>query len=161
MRKANRLRVALPGITLALALAGCATSRWPDEPGKPVIVSQATNVEIADQFLTALTAARSARGLPEPVVTPRTQTDIRRLAEDLQAGRASAPGAQRAIEAWGRTAYQGPVESWLLDCTAGKTPEIPDKLISESSAVIAYAAAQFRPTSAAADQCAVVVVARR
>ncbi len=44
--------VACPCVTFALALAACATSRWPDEPGKPVTVSQAANVEAADQFLT-------------------------------------------------------------------------------------------------------------
>ena len=161
MRKQDRLRLCLLSLGFALALAACATSRWPDEPGKPVTVSQATNVEVADQFLTTLTAARSAHGLSEPVVTPRNQTDIRHFADDLQAGRASAPGAQRAIEAWGRTAYQGPVESWLLDCTGGRTPEIPSKLLSEPSAVISYAAAQFRPSSAPVDQCALLVVARR
>ncbi|HSS38177.1 MAG TPA: hypothetical protein VLT58_05360 [Polyangia bacterium] len=144
-----------------MALAACATSRWPDEPGKPVTVSQAANVEAADQFLTALTAARSARGLPEPVVTPRNQSDVRHFAEDLQAGRASAPAAQRAIEAWGRAKYEGPVESWLIDCTGGRALELPEKLVSEPSAVMAFAAAQFRPASAAADQCAVLVVARR
>jgi hypothetical protein len=144
-----------------MALAACATSRWPDEPGKPVTVSQAANVEVADQFMTALTAARRARGLPEPVVTPRNQGDIRNFADDLQAGRTSAPGAQRAIEAWGEKAYQGRVESWLLDCTGGRTLELPPKLIEEPSAVVSYAAAQFRPASSSADQCAVLVVAHR
>ena len=99
MRKPNYFRRGLPGVTFALALAACATSRWPDKPGKPVIVSQAANVEAPTSSSTALTAARRARGLPEPVVTPRNQTDIRNFADDLQAGRASAPGAQRAIEA--------------------------------------------------------------
>ncbi|HVV15771.1 MAG TPA: hypothetical protein VHH90_01105 [Polyangia bacterium] len=144
-----------------MLLSACATSRWADEPGKPVTVSQAANVEIDDQFLAALTAGRQARGLPEPVVTPRNQSEIRHFAEDLQAARISAPGAQRAIEAWGRATYEGPVESWLVDCTGGRTPEIPPKLLSEPSAVVSYAAAQFRPNSAAADQCALLVVARR
>ncbi len=94
-------------------------------------------------------------------MTPRNQTDIRNFADDLQAGRTSAPGAQRAIEAWGAKAYQGHVESWLLDCTGGRAPELPPKLVEEPSAVVSYAAAQFRPTSAAVDQCAVLVVARR
>ncbi|HVT06250.1 MAG TPA: hypothetical protein VHO67_02275 [Polyangia bacterium] len=161
LRKSNCLRRGLPCFTLALALAGCATSRWPDEPGKPVSVSQAANVDAADQFFSALTEARHARGLPEPIVSPRTQTEIRTFADDLQAGRTSAPGAQRAIEAWGQKAYQGHVESWLLDCTGGRKVELPPKLIEEPSAVVAYAAAQFRPASAPVDQCAVLVVARR
>ncbi|HVV17062.1 MAG TPA: hypothetical protein VHH90_07645 [Polyangia bacterium] len=161
MRKPSSLRRGLPCFTFALALAACATSRWPDEPGKPVTVSQAANVDVADQFFSALTAARRAHGLSEPIVTPRNQSDIRNFAEDLQAGRTSAPGAQRAIEAWGRVAYHGPVESWLLDCTGGRAVDLPPKLIEEPSAVLAYAAAQFRPASAPVDQCAVLVVARR
>ncbi len=161
MRKPNCSGLGLATVGFALALAACATSRWPDEPGKPVTAGQAPNVEVADQFLTALTAARTARGLPEPIVTPRNQTEVRRFAADLQEGRVSAPGAQRAIEAWGRTAYEGPVESWLVDCTGGRMLELPEKLVSKPSAVMAYAAAQFRPASAATDQCAVLVVARR
>lgn len=161
LRKPTFPRRGLPWFTFALALAACATSRWPDEPGKPVTVSQTANVDVADQFFSALTEARHARGLPEPIVTPRTQSEIRNFADDLQAGRTSAPGAQRAIEAWGRVAYHGPVESWLLDCTGGRKVEIPPKLIEQPSAVVAYAAAQFRPASAPVDQCAVLVVARR
>src|SRR5579884_4257150 len=101
------IRPALVAGGLALALgSGCATSRWADEPGKAVPVSLVANEEIGDQFLNALTAARQANGLPAPVVTPRYQTEIRTFAEDLQAGKTSVPGAQRAITTWGRTAFQ-------------------------------------------------------
>jgi hypothetical protein len=161
LRNPNCLRGGLGCLTVALALAACATSRWPDEPGKPVTVGQAANVDVGDQFLSALTAARQARGLPEPVLTPRNQSEIRIFAEDLQAGRTSAPGAQRAIESWGQKAYQGRVESWLLDCTGGRALEIPPKLIEEPVAVVSYATAQFRPASAAVDQCVVLVVGPR
>jgi hypothetical protein len=150
----------VPTLAFALALGGCASSRWADEPGKPVTTSQVGNVDAGDQFLTALAAARRARGLPEPVVTPRYQSEIRNFADDLQAGRTSAPGAQRAAQAWGRVAYQGPVDSWLVDCTPGQRQQIPAALLDSPSVVVSYAAAQFRPASAAADQCAVLVVAR-
>jgi hypothetical protein len=145
------------GVCLALALS-CASTPWPDEPGIPVEVGRAANVEAGDSFLSALTAARQARGLPAPLVTPSYQSEIRTFADDLQAGKTSAAGARRAIEAWGRVAYQHTVESWLLDCTKGAS-QVPAALGELPSAVIAYAGAHFRPRSMAADQCVVLVVA--
>jgi hypothetical protein len=143
---------------LALALgAGCATTHWADEPGRSVPLSLAANEEMGDQFLNALTAARSANGLPAPVITPRYQSEIRNFAEDLQSGKTSAAGAQRAITAWGRNAFQSRVVAWALDC-GGPKPEIPDALATTPSAVVSYAAAYFRPQSSPADQCAVLVI---
>ena len=143
---------------LALVLgAGCATTHWADEPGRAVPISLAANEEIGDQFLDALTAVRSANGLPAPVVTPRYQSEIRNFAEDLQSGKTSAAGAQRAITAWGRTAFQSRVMAWALDC-GGPKPEIPDALATIPSAVVSYAAAHFRPVSSPADQCAILVI---
>ncbi len=145
------------GVCLALTLS-CASTHWPDEPGVPVELGRAANVEAGDSFLAALTAARQARGLPAPLVTPRYQSEIRTFADDLQAGKTSAAGARRAIEGWGGVAYQHGVESWLVDCGKG-APQIPSALGELPSAVISYAAAHFRPRSLAADQCVVLVVA--
>jgi hypothetical protein len=154
------LRAALrfAGVCLALVLS-CASSPWPDEPGLPVAPGLAANFDAGDSFLTALTAARAARSLPAPLVTPRYQSEIRNFAEDLQAGRASVAGARRAIESWGRVAYQRPVASWLIDCGSGRAPQIPTVLAELPVAVVSYAAAHFRPRSLAHDQCAVLVVA--
>jgi hypothetical protein len=146
------------GVCLALALS-CASTPWPDEPGLPVAVGLAANVEMGDASLTALSAARAARSLPAPLVTPSYQSEIRNFAEDLQAGKTSVAGAQRAIEAWGRVAYRRPVASWLIDCGTGQPPQIPSALAELPTAVVSYAAAHFRPRSLAAVQCAVLVVA--
>jgi hypothetical protein len=150
------LRVA--GVCLVLALS-CASNPWPDEHGVPVAVGLAADVDAGDAFLTALTAARRGKNLPAPLVTPRYQSEIRNFAEDLEAGRASAAGAKRAIESWGRVAYQRPVASWLLDCGARQPPQIPAALAELPAAVVSYAAAHFRPRSLPRDQCAILVVA--
>ncbi len=146
------------GVFLTLALS-CATTPWPDEPGVPVELSLAANVDAGDAFLSALTAARHAQGLSAPIVTPRYQPDIRTFAQDLQAGRTSAAGAQRAIESWGRAAFRRPVETWVVDCGAGQPPKLPASLVDRPAAVVFYAAAHFRPRSQPGEQCAVLVVA--
>jgi hypothetical protein len=146
------------GVCLALALS-CASNPWPDEPGVPVALGLAANVDAGDSFLTELTAARAARSLPAPLATPRYQSEIRNFADDLQAGKTSAAGARRAVESWGRVAYRRPVASWLVDCGAGQPPQIPSALAAMPSAVVAYAAAHFRPRSLAREQCAILVVA--
>lgn len=142
-----------------LATSGCATTPWPDEPGVQVALSQAQNVQAADTFLATLTARRRAARLPAPVVTPRYQSEIRVFAEDLQAGKMSAPTALKTIERWGKVAYQRNVGAWLLDCAAGPNMKIPDDLVEMPSAVISYAAAHFHPVSMSKDQCAILVVA--
>jgi hypothetical protein len=147
------------GVCLALTLS-CASTPWPDEPGLPVAVGLAANVDAGDSFLTALTTARAARSLPAPLVTPHSQSEIRNFAEDLQSGRTSVAGARRAIEGWGRAAYRRQVASWVIECGAvGQPPQIPSSLAELPVAVVSYAAAHFRPRSLAADQCAVLVVA--
>jgi hypothetical protein len=146
-------------LVLVLASSGCAATPWPDEPGVPVALSQAQNVQAADTFLAALTARRRAGNLAAPVVTPRHQSDIRVFAEDLQAGKMSAPTALLTIERWGKVAYQRQVKGWVLDCGAGADMKIPDDLVEMPSAVISYAAAHFRPSSKPNDQCAILVVA--
>lgn len=158
LRFALRAGLRLAIVCLALALS-CASNPWPDELGLPVTVGLAANVDAGDSFLAALTAARAARNLPAPLVTPRYQSEIRNFAEDLQAGKTSAAGAQRAIERWGSVAYQRQVASWLVDCGAGRPPQIPPALAALPSAVVSYAAAHFRPRSLAGNQCVVLVVA--
>ncbi len=149
-------------VALAASAGACATSRWPDEPGKPVPVSLSENVEAGDQFLNALTAARQQKGLPAPVTVPQYQDDMRVFAGDLQSGKTSAPGAQRAMQAWGETKFHARVDSWLVDCSPGHQLELPDPLVSaETTVVVTYAAAHFHPNSAGADQCVVLVAARR
>jgi hypothetical protein len=152
----SRLVWSAAGACLALSF-GCASTPWPDEPGVPVALGQAANVEADDSFLTALTTARQAHGLPAPVVTPSYQSEIRNFAEDLQSGKTSAAGARRAIEAWGGVTYHHAVESWMVDCASG-APQIPSALGELPAAVVSYAAAHFRPRSLAADQCVVLVV---
>jgi hypothetical protein len=138
---------------------GCARAQWPDEPGVPVALSRAANVQAGDAFIARLTAERRASNLPAPVLTPRGQDDIRLFAEDLQAGKLSAAEAQRAIDRWARAAYQRPVVAWLVDCAAGDGMTLPRALVDRPSAVVSYAAAHFRPRSLAGEQCAVLVVA--
>jgi hypothetical protein len=149
-------------VALAASAGACATSRWPDEPGKPVPASLAENVEAGDQFLNALTAARQQKGLSAPVTVPQYQDDLRAFASDLQAGKTSAPGVQRALQAWGDAKFHARVDSWLVDCSPGHPLEVPEALVNaETTIVVAYAAAHFHPNSASADQCAVLVAARR
>jgi hypothetical protein len=143
---------------LCLTLA-CVTLPWPDEPGIPVALGEAANVDAGDTFLAILTERRRAAGLPAPLVTPRYQPDIRSFAGDLQSGKVSAAVARRAIESWGRAAYRRTVETWVIDCSLRDQMPIPPELIGLPSAVISYAAAHFRPRSLAKDQCAILVVA--
>ena len=146
-------------VAAAAAVAGCAGLPWPDEPGVPVALSRATNVQSSDTFLAKLTAERRAANLPPPVVTPRHQDGILAVAEDLQAGKLTASEAQRAIDRWGKAAYQRSVATWLVDCAAGEGMKVPRALVDRPSAVVSYATAHFRPRSLATDQCAVLVVA--
>lgn len=151
----TRRLACIVGVGLTLA---CATLPWPDEPGVPVAVGQAANVDTGDTFLAMLTEKRQAAGRSPPLVTPRYQADIRTFAADLQIGKTSATGVRRAIESWGRAAYQRDVEPWVIDCAAGDRMQIPAQLVELPSAVISYAAARFRPRSLAQDQCAILVV---
>jgi hypothetical protein len=144
------------GALLTLSLS-CASSPWPDEPGVPVALARAANVDAADSFLSALTAARQSHGLPAPMVAPRYQSEMTNLAEDLQVGKTSVEGARRAIDAWGSATYHHAVETWLVDCANG-APRIPSALGERPTVVVAFAAAHFRPRSLAADQCVVLVV---
>jgi hypothetical protein len=149
----------LPIVATAATLA-CAALPWPDEPGVPVAMSRAANVQAEDAFLARLMADRGAAGRSAPVVTPGYQTEIRSFAEDLQAGKTSAAEARRSIERWGRAAFQRDVGSWVVSCTGGGMT-VPSELVDMPSAVVAVAAAHFRPRSMTAEQCALLIVAVR
>ena len=136
----------------------CSSVPWPDEPGVPVAIIRASNVQAEDSFLTQLTTERAAAGRAAPVVTPRYQSEILTFAGDLQTGKISAAEARRSIERWGRVAFQRDVGAWVVSCTGGGMT-VPSELSSVPSAVVAVAAAHFRPRSMTADQCAILVVA--
>lgn len=148
--------LALGCATLAL---GCAGTSWPDEPGVPVALVQADNVQAGDAFLDALSARRRSANLPAPIVTPRYQAELRAIAEDLQAGKTSAAGARQGARDWGRTAYGQDVKSFVVDCGGPSGAAPPQELVEMPAAVISYAGAHFRPRSLGRDQCAVIVVA--
>jgi hypothetical protein len=152
-----RSRIAT-GVWLALAL-GCASARWPDEPGLPVAVIRSANLQAGDAFLDGLTARRATAGLPAPVVAGRLQLKLEPLVEALQAGRLSAPAARREAARLARQTYQTDADAWLVACAGAQPLDLPVALVDRPVAVIAYGGAHFRPRSAWADQCAVVVVA--
>jgi hypothetical protein len=120
-----------------------------------VLVSYADNARVSDTFIEALTASRAGTTLPAPRATPYFEARVRRIAEAMQTGEASAPTALDNARRWGAAAFHRPVEVWLLDC--GDT-RFPGALTSPPVVTIAYAAAHFRPRSSAMVQCAIVVV---
>jgi hypothetical protein len=142
----------------ASLLAGCASVRWPDEPGVPVATSCALNARIGDEFLDQLTIRRTGRAMPAPIVTPRYQKTLRLLADKLQEGAISVQKAQDVSEEWARRVYHGRVDTWVLDCDSGREMWIPSDLVTSPAAVISYAVARFRPRSLPTDQCAIIVV---
>jgi len=146
---------------LGLAAFGCAGPGWPDEPGVPVTVSRARNLDAEEAFVDDLTTLRLGEAVPEPIVTPALQHAIRTIAERLQTGSLSAEQARQISAAWGRAVYHRDVDAWALDCSAGRKMWVPPALIDRPTVVISYASAQFRPRSAAADQCATLVVSAR
>ena len=87
---------------LVSGAVACAATSWPDEPGIPVALTHAENLNAAESFLTALTARRKTANLSAPLVTPAYQSGIRVIAEDLQAGKVSAKQALASIETWGK-----------------------------------------------------------
>ena len=153
----------MPGFLSLLALlaaSGCAHKQlWPDEPGVPVEPVLTDNVEAAERFLSALSSRRKAVNLTPPIAVPRYQEEIRAYATDLQSGKISAVDAEHAIGQWGRSRYGTEVSVFMLDCSAGEAMPLPPRLIELPTAVIAYAAAHFRPRSLTQNQCAILLVA--
>jgi hypothetical protein len=143
----------------SLITAACAGMPWPDEPGVAVVLSRADNAQTGERFLAAITARRQEAHRPAPLVTQDLQADMAKVADDLQEGRLSATAARREARSWGRQAYRREVEAWVVDCAAGDDMAFPPELVARSVLVMSYAAARFRPRSAAADQCGVIVVA--
>jgi hypothetical protein len=144
-----------------VALASCASTRWPDERGVPVPLSYAENATAGQAFLDALTAARAGTTLPTPTVMPSFEPQLRELAETLQRGECSAPAALAAVRRWGETASRRPFEAWLLDCGEGPPMNLPRGLTAPPAIAISYVASHFRPRTASAVQCAIVVVSAR
>jgi hypothetical protein len=147
-------------VCLISGVVACAATSWPDEPGIPVALTHAENVNAAEAFLTALTARRKTANLSAPLVTPAYQSGIRVVAEDMQAGKVSAKQALASIETWGKTTYGREVDAWILDCSVPAQIKLPSSLVEREAAVISYAAAQFHPVSLQKQQCAILVVAR-
>jgi hypothetical protein len=145
-------------LVLAIASAGCATVRWPDEPGVPVPACHARNLETTDRFIERLTVARQQTLMPAPLETPSHQRSISKIAAALQDGLISAARAQDELERWGRAAYRGGVEALILDCADASAAALPASLVKPPTAVISYAAAYFRPRSSSSEQCAILVV---
>ncbi len=119
-------------------------------------MSRADNIDSEEAFLTALADRRRTTQRTEPVVAQRYQSEIRVFAEDLQTGKITVGGAERAVGTWARRAYGTRVEVFILDCAAGRTMQLPDRLIEMPVVVMAYAAAHFRPRSLANAQCAIL-----
>ena len=145
----------------AVALGSCASTGWPDERGVPVPLSYAENAAAGQAFIEALTAARAGRPLPTPAVMPAFEPQLRTLAETLQRGECSAPGALDAVRRWGGKAYRRPVDAWILDCRDGPRMSLPSALTAPPALAISYVASHFRPKSASAVQCGIVVVSAR
>lgn len=150
--------VALAILSFTVA-AACASARWPDEPGTPVAVSRAANLQAAEDFFETLTARRRQENQPPPVPVARLQPALEKVAEALQRGELSAGRARDEAERVARDFYKRDVEAWVLDCAAGGGMALPGALVSRATVAIGYAGAHFHPRSATADQCGLIVVA--
>jgi hypothetical protein len=151
------LRTARLLLCLAATLAAsCSHTPWPDEPVIPVELARTLNIESGDMFFAALTNRRRATARAEPVIAPGHQTEINVFAEDLQTGKATVGGTERAVAKWARRAYRVDVRVFLLDCAAGSAMPLPEVLVDMPVVVMSYAAAHFRPRSLPTTQCAIV-----
>jgi hypothetical protein len=154
------------GMRLLAAVASCATlatacahAGWRDELGRPVELNRVENIDAADDFFEALTARRRDVGGAEPSVAPQYQSEMRQMAEDLQAGKSSLSGALVAVGKWARAAYGREVETYALDCSPGAVMSLPPDLIKPPFVAIAFAAAYFRPPSLSSKRCVILTVA--
>jgi len=153
-----RLRRRAPSLLGALLALACSHRPWPDEPGIPIELRRADNVEAGETFLSTVANRRRADNRTEPIVAPLYQEAIRPFAEDLQTGKTSVGAVERDVEAWARRAYRRDVKTFVLDCSAGSAMPLPPLMVETPSLVIAYAAAHFRPRSLPNAQCAIVAV---
>jgi hypothetical protein len=141
-----------------LTVAGCASVGWNEEPGSPVPISHVKNLEADDQFLSGLASRRADRTIPEPIVTPALQDQLRTIALMLQKGDLSVAGARRAAERWGRAAYRRDVDAWVLDCGGGRDMSLPSELVAQGVVVISYASVHHHPPTETSERCATLVV---
>lgn len=158
------MRSGLAPLALVLGLAapatmGCASVGWTEERGAPVAISYAENYRANDQFLEGLADRRKEEPIPDPIVTPALQPQLRVIAEMLQAGQISVAEAQRASQRWGRKAYhRNNIDAWVLDCGHGRNMSFPSALVHRPTAVITYAAAYHKPPTVSSPQCAMLIV---
>ena len=142
---------------IAMALpGGCAHQTWPDEPGVPVALVSSDNLAAEDAFLETLTSRRRAANLGAPIVAAAYQGNLRNVARDLQAGKASVAASEQALVKLARAAHRSEMKTFTLDCAAGANMQMPSTLVDEPALVISYAAAHFRPRSLATPQCVVL-----
>lgn len=142
----------------ALIVGGCESVRWTEVPGSPVAFNHVANLDADEQFIQSLAASRRAQTIPEPIVTPSLQRQLRAIADMLQRGEISLAQARRASERWGSQAYHRDVDAWVLDCARGRDITLPSALVNRPVAVISYASAHHRPPTDASVRCATLVV---
>jgi hypothetical protein len=163
MLSASAVRAAAVLIAPALAAAslatGCSHSNWPDEPGVPIELVRSANIDSSDVFWNGLLKQRRAAGLTDPLLGPRYQEGIEKLAEEVQTGKLSVAQAEHAVEAWARRAYHRDVTTYAIDCAAGRAMSVPSALARAPFVAMAYAAAHFRPQSSAANRCVILAAA--
>ena len=162
MFSASAVRVAVVSVAAWAAASlstGCSHSNWPEEPGVPVELVRSANIDSGDAFWNGLVAQRRAAGLNDPMLGPRYQEGIEKLAEEVQMGKLSVAQAERAVDAWARSAYHRDITTYALDCAAGRAMPVPSVLARAPFVAMAYAAAHFRPRSSAANRCVILAAA--
>ena len=148
--------IGLVAIVILASASGCAHQPWPDEPGVPVELVRSDNLAAEDLFLGMLTSRRREANLTPPIIAAPYQDQLRGLAADLQAGKASIPAAEEALVRWARATHRRAVKPFALDCSQGANMQMPPALVDEPALVISYAAAHFRPRSLPTPQCVVL-----
>jgi hypothetical protein len=146
-------------VLATLASSGCSHSSWPDEPGLPIELVRSENIDSGDAFWSDLLGQRRAAGLGEPMLGPRYQEGIGRLAEDVQTGKLSVAQAEHAARTWARSAYHRDVTTYAIDCAAGRAMSVPSALVQAPFVAMAYAAAHFRPRSSDTNRCVILAAA--
>jgi hypothetical protein len=166
MKGSRLIRERRPGLkrlaaaTLVLS-AACASVRWDEQRGVPLAADRGENRRADEAFLDGLTARRRDETVPEPIVTPRLQRELRSIADKVQLGGLSVGEATRESERWGRDAYRREVDVWVLDCERGRDMPLPAALVGAPTVVVAYASVRHRRRLEPAEHCATFVVSVR
>jgi hypothetical protein len=142
-----------------LPLLGCAGVEWPDQPGTPVPLSRADNVEASDTFLKVVTERRQADGLSQPIVIVKLQSQMAEAILAVQDGRLSPQDAIRNTDMWGATILGGDVDTWLIDCSSGSKMKVPRALLKTETLSLTFSAGYVRLPGATENMCAVLVMA--